>query len=52
MAELTGDLFVSLDGFAAGVDAGPFFGYSGPELGSWVSDALSQPHLLVMGSRA
>jgi dihydrofolate reductase len=49
MAELTADLFVSLDGFAAGVDAGPFFGYSGPELGSWVSDALSQPHLIVMG---
>ena len=31
MAELIADLFVSLDGFAKGVDAGPFFGYSGPE---------------------
>ncbi len=49
MAELTADLFVSLDGFAAGVDVGPFFGYSGPELASWVSDALAQPHLVVMG---
>jgi len=49
MAELTADLFVSLDGFAAGVDAGPFFGYSGPELASWVSDALARPHLVVMG---
>jgi dihydrofolate reductase len=49
MAELIADLFVSLDGFAKGVDAGPFFGYSGPELESWVSDALGQPHLVVMG---
>jgi hypothetical protein len=24
--ELTADLFVSLDGFASGVDVGPFFG--------------------------
>ena len=31
MAELIADLFVSLDGFAKGVDAGPFFGHSGPE---------------------
>jgi len=49
MAELIADLFVSLDGFAKGVDAGPFFGYSGPELASWVSDALGHPHLVVMG---
>jgi dihydrofolate reductase len=49
MAELTADLFVSLDGFAAGVDVGPFFGYSGPELESWVRDALHQPQLVLMG---
>jgi len=49
MAELIADLFVSLDGFAAGVDTGPFFGYPGPDLGRWVSDALSQPHVIVMG---
>jgi dihydrofolate reductase len=49
MTELIADLFVSLDGFAAGVDAGPFFGYSGPDLGAWVRDALSQPQLVVMG---
>jgi len=39
MAELTADLFVSLDGFAAGVGTGPFFGYDGPELESWVREA-------------
>ena len=49
MTELIADLFVSLDGFAAGVDAGPFFGYSGPELESWVNDAVGQPQLVVMG---
>jgi dihydrofolate reductase len=49
MAELTADLFVSLDGFAAGIDAGPFFGYSGPELDSWISGNLKQPHIIVMG---
>lgn len=31
MAELTADLFVTLDGFASGIDVGPYFGYSGPE---------------------
>jgi dihydrofolate reductase len=49
MAELTADLFVTLDGFASGVDVGPFFGYPGPELESWVRDALDQPQLVIMG---
>jgi dihydrofolate reductase len=49
MAELTADLFISLDGFAAGANAGPFFGYGGPELDGWVRDTLSRPHLVVMG---
>jgi dihydrofolate reductase len=49
MTELTADLFVSLDGFAAGVDAGPFFGYGGPELDRWVRDAQTRPQLVVMG---
>ena len=49
MAELIADLFVSLDGFAAGVDTEAFFGYSGPELENWVDGALGQPQLIVMG---
>ena len=48
MAELIADLFVSLDGFAAGGDQA-FFGYPGPELDGWVRDAVGQPQLLVMG---
>jgi dihydrofolate reductase len=49
MAELIADLFLSLDGFAAGVDVGPFFGYGGPELDGWVRDQLSRPQVTVMG---
>lgn len=49
MRELTADLFVTLDGFASGVDVGPYFGYFGPELDSWVRTALDQPQLILMG---
>jgi dihydrofolate reductase len=49
MRELTSDLFVTLDGFASGVDVGPYFGYFGPELDSWVQTALDQPQLIIMG---
>jgi dihydrofolate reductase len=49
MAELVADLFVSLDGYAAGENAGPFFGLGGPELDAWVRDVLAEPQLIVMG---
>ncbi len=49
MRELTADLFVTLDGFASGADVGPYFGYFGPELDSWVHTALDQPQLIIMG---
>ena len=49
MAELTADLFISLDGYAAGEDVGPFFGYGGPELEAWVGEVLRQPQVVVMG---
>ena len=49
MADLTADLFVSLDGFARGENAGPFFGYAGPDLSAWVNAAVSEPQLLLMG---
>ena len=47
--ELTADLFVSLDGFAGAENAGPFFGYSGPDLDRWVRETQNQPQLIVMG---
>ncbi|MEU6432553.1 dihydrofolate reductase family protein [Microbispora sp. NPDC046973] len=49
MGELIADLFVSVDGFAAGVDVGPFFGYSGPDLDAWIREATGQPQLMLMG---
>jgi dihydrofolate reductase len=42
-------LFVSLDGYAAGEDVGPFFGFGGPELDAWLCEDLDQPQLIVMG---
>jgi dihydrofolate reductase len=51
VAELIADLFVSLDGFAGGVDVGPFFGYSGPDLDRWVRQAQHQPQVVLMGRR-
>lgn len=49
MADLTADLFVSLDGFARGENVGPFFGYAGPDLNAWVDAAVKEPQLLLMG---
>ncbi len=47
--EFIADLFISLDGFASGVNEAPFFGYFGDGLGKWVHDHLNQRQLLVMG---
>jgi uncharacterized protein YndB with AHSA1/START domain/dihydrofolate reductase len=47
--ELTADLFVSLDGYAAGEGAGPYFGYAGPELEAWVRTNAERPQVALMG---
>lgn len=49
MRELTADLFISLDGFASGVDQLPYFGYFGEDLDSWVRDHLDRPQVIIMG---
>ncbi len=49
MRELTADLFISLDGFASGLDQPPYFGYFGSDLESGVHDYLAPPQLIVMG---
>ncbi|MFZ0736001.1 MAG: dihydrofolate reductase family protein [Candidatus Acidiferrales bacterium] len=49
MRELTADLFISLDGFASGVDQAAYFGYFGQNLGDWVRDHLEQPQVIMMG---
>lgn len=49
MRELIADLFISLDGFASGVNEAAFFGYFGEELGKWITDHLAEPQDLIMG---
>lgn len=49
MRELTADLFISLDGFASGVNQPPYFGYFGPDLADWVSRHLAEPQVILMG---
>lgn len=50
MRELLADLFVTLDGFAAGERSPAFFGYSGSELFGWIEEQLAKPHTMVMGA--
>ena len=49
MRELTADLFISLDGFASGVNEPAFFGYFGEDLGAWIKENLEKPQMLIMG---
>jgi dihydrofolate reductase len=49
--ELTADLFVTLDGWAAGTQSPAYFGFDGPELERWILAELGKPQLLVMGRR-
>jgi dihydrofolate reductase len=49
MRELTADLFISLDGFASGVDQAAYFGCYGQELGTWVRHHIDRPQLIIMG---
>jgi dihydrofolate reductase len=48
MREFIADLFISLDGFASGVNEAAFFGYFGDGLGKWIQDHLNHGQLLVM----
>lgn len=51
MPELTADMFVSLDGFAADETGGQGFtiGYDGPEFTSLVQQVLDAPQTIIMG---
>jgi dihydrofolate reductase len=51
MRELTADMFVSLDGFAAGADGGQSwtFGYFGPEFAGFAREVLAGPQVMLMG---
>lgn len=51
MRELTADMFVSLDGFAAGADGGQSwtFGYFGPQFAEFAWQVLAEPQIMIMG---
>jgi dihydrofolate reductase len=51
MRELTADMFVSLDGFAAGADGGQdwTFGHFGPQFAQFARQVLAQPQIMIMG---
>lgn len=49
--ELIAELFVSLDGYAFGAKAGPYFDLYGPELGELLQQRLAEPQELLVGRR-
>src|SRR6195952_1910191 len=51
MSELMADVFLSVDGFAAGSRSPGYFGFSGPELERWIHDEMERGYLTVMGRR-
>src|SRR4051794_39155477 len=50
-AELTVDLFVSMDGFAGSDGLPGYFGYVGPDLGTWIEGQGATDHTALMGRR-
>ena len=51
MAELSVDIFVSVDGYAMGSRSPGYFGFHGPDLQSWIDDHAGRPHRPLMGRR-
>ena len=50
-AAVTVDLFVSVDGYAGSEGLPGYFGYFGPELGSWIAGESAAPHTVLMGRK-
>jgi dihydrofolate reductase len=48
---VTGDLFVSVDGWAGSDGLPGYFGHLGPELQEWITAELALPHVVIMGRR-
>jgi len=51
MSELIADLFISMDGFASGVDQPAFFGFDGPDLADWIRENIERPQTILMGRK-
>src|SRR4051812_36805912 len=50
-ATVTVDLFLSVDGFAGSDGLPGYFGYFGPDLGSWIATESAAAHTVLMGRR-
>lgn len=50
-AELSVDIFVSVDGFAMGERSPGYFGYDGPGLQAWINEQADRPHRALMGRK-
>ncbi len=50
-ASVTVDVFVSVDGFAGSDGLPGYFGYFGPDLGSWITTEAAAAHTVLMGRR-
>ena len=51
MAELTVDVFVSVDGWAGSDGLPGYFGYLGPELADWIRTEGEAPQVVIPGRR-
>jgi dihydrofolate reductase len=51
MPELVADLFLSVDGFAAGSRSPGYFGFGGPDLERWIHDEMEHGYLSIMGRK-
>jgi dihydrofolate reductase len=51
VAELSIDVFVSVDGFALGERSPGYFGYFGPDLDAWINEQADRPHRPLMGRK-
>jgi dihydrofolate reductase len=49
--ELVADLFLSVDGFAAGSRSPGYFGFGGPDLERWIHDEMERGYLSIMGRK-
>jgi dihydrofolate reductase len=51
VSELVADVFLSVDGFAAGSRSPGYFGFGGPDLERWIHDEMDRGYLTVMGRK-
>lgn len=51
VAELSVDVFVSVDGFALGERSPGYFGFFGPDLDAWINEQADRPHRALMGRK-